>query len=354
MKKALLLCAGEGTRLRPLTFSKPKHLLPVAGKPLLGWALEAIAQAGLTDVGIVVGHRWEAVQSYVGNGTTWGLNVSYIKQEQPLGLAHAVKQGHSFVADEPFLVYLGDNLLEYSLSNFVAAFQAQQNDAALLLKAVQDPRRYGVAVLDERKHVKQLMEKPSHPPSPWAIVGVYAFTPAIFEAIDCIQPSARGELEITDAIQTLIEQGKAVQALVMDGYWLDAGEPMALLEANRIYLERVKPKMAEQQLERCHITGAVAIESGTHIFDCELQGPCVIGHNCRIEQSYIGPYVAIGDGCNIRACRIKNGIIQSQSRLEYVALEESVIGEHVHVTGHADFGKPLHMILGDMAQIRML
>ncbi len=354
MKKALLLCAGEGTRLRPLTFSKPKHLLPVAGKPLLGWALEAISQAGLTDVGLVVGHRWEAVQGYVGNGTPWGLNVSYIRQEQPLGLAHAVKQAQRFVSDEPFLVYLGDNLLEYSLSNFVTAFQAQQNDAALLLKAVEDPRRYGVAVLDERQHVKQLIEKPAHPPSPWAIVGVYAFTPTIFEAIECIQPSARGELEITDAIQKLIEQGRAVQAHIMDGYWLDAGEPMALLEANRIYLERVEPEISEKQLERCQIVGAAAIGAGSQMIDCELQGPCVIGRNCRIEQSCIGPYVAIGDGCHIRSCRMENCIIQAQSRLEYVALEQSVIGEHVHVMGQAALSKPLHMILGDMAQIRML
>ena len=303
--KAVVLCAGEGTRLRPLTFSKPKHLLPVAGKPLLGHVLDALAAAGVHEVGLVVGYLAEAVQGYVGDGEQWGVTATYIRQEHPLGLGHAIKQAEGFLDGAPFLVYLGDNLLGDGITSFVDDFRAGNGDAALLLKEVPDPRRYGVAVVDERRRVTRVEEKPAQPPSNLAIVGVYAFQPIIFDAIDSIKPSPRGELEITDAIQHLIEQDRVVKA-------------------------------------------------GTRITNSRLEGPCLIGSNCRVDNCVIGPYAAIGDGCDITDSRVEDSIIQQKCQITGVALQHSVLGERVQIGGGETPERPLHMVLGDMAQIRML
>jgi len=352
--KAVVLCAGEGTRLRPLTFSKPKHLLPVAGKPLLGHVLDALVAAGLREVGLVVGYLAEAVQSYVGNGEQWGLTATYIPQEQPLGLGHAIKQAESFVDGAPFVVYLGDNLLGDGITPFVDDFRAGGCDAALLLKEVDDPRRYGVAVLDEQQHVTRLVEKPRVPPSKLAIVGVYAFQPVIFEAIDSIQPSARGELEITDAIQYLVDQGRPVRAAQVEGFWEDAGEPSALLVANRYYLDRSVGQINVSLGPNCEVTGAVYVGPGTRIINTALHGPCLIGSNCRIDGCTIGPYASIADGCDIEGSRVEDSIIQPKCQIAGTALQHSVLGEKVHIGGGRGLDCPLHMVLGDMAQIRML
>lgn len=351
--KAVVLCAGEGTRLRPLTFSKPKHLLPVAGKALLGHVLEALAAAGIREVGLVVGHRSEAVQRYVGDGEQWNLSATYITQEQPLGLADAVKQAEGFVAGAPFLVYLGDNLLGDGICDFVDDFRAGACEAALLLKSVADPRRYGVAVLDEQHCVQRVVEKPADPPSTLAIVGVYAFTPVIFDAIGSIKPSARGELEITDAIQYLVEHGHAVKASVVSGFWEDAGEPAALLVANRRYLDAGVGAIEVILGGNCAVEGPVCVGKGTRITDSRLLGPCLIGRNCVIDHATIGPYASIGDGCDIRRSMIEDSIIQADCRISQVALQRSVLGEKVEISGRNGQDSPLHMILGDMAQIRM-
>jgi glucose-1-phosphate thymidylyltransferase len=352
--KAVVLCAGEGTRLRPLTFSKPKHLLPVAGKPLLGHVLDALAAAGLREVGLVVGYLAEAVQGYVGSGEQWGLTATYIPQDQPLGLGHAIKQAAGFVDGAPFIVYLGDNLLGDGITPFVDAFRAGNGDAALLLKQVDDPRRYGVAVLDEQQHVTRLVEKPLDPPSDLAVVGVYAFQPVIFEAIDSIKPSARGELEITDAIQYLVEHNGVVKANLVEGFWEDAGEPSALLVANRYYLDRSVEQIDVSLGSNCQVTGAVHVESGTRITNTALQGPCLIGSNCHLDGCTIGPYASIGDGCDIRGSRIEDSIIQQKCQITGTALQHSVLGEKVQIGGGEGLACPLHMVLGDMAQIRML
>lgn len=353
--KAVVLCAGEGTRLRPLTFSKPKHLLPVAGKPLLGHVLECLAQAGIAEVGLVVGHHPEAVQRYVGDGDQWGLNATYITQEQPLGLGHAVKQTRAFIGDAPFIVYLGDNLLEHGIEEFVNEFRANGAQASLLLKEVDDPRRYGVAVLDDQQRVVRLVEKPAEPPSNLAIVGVYAFKPTIFEAIDSIKPSARGELEITDAIQYLVEQGATVGARVMEGFWEDAGEPRALLRANRKYLDLATEHIQGTISDDCQVEGKVLIGQGTRVSRTRIIGPCLIGRNCVVENSSIGPYAALGDGCVITDSRIEDSVIQDNCQISQISagLEGSVLGEKVQVVGGVPMIVPLHMILGDMAQIRM-
>ena len=352
--KAIVLCAGEGTRLRPLTFSKPKHLLPVAGKPLLGHVLETLAAVGLRDVGLVVGHRPEAVQRYVGDGEQWGITATYITQDQPLGLAHAIREARGFVDDAPFLVYLGDNLLENGIAHFLDDFCSTQCDAALLLKAVEDPRRYGVAVLDDSRRVTRLVEKPPDPPSNLAIIGVYAFQPVIFEAIERIKPSARGELEITDAIQRLVEDGAVVRASVVEGFWEDAGEPDALLVANRRYLDTRLQQIAESMRAEYDVQSRVCVGKGTRIINSELKGPCLIGRNCVIENSSIGPYASLGDGCAIQGSRIEDTVIQDDCRIQGLALQRSVLGEKVQISGGGNLDTPLHMILGDMAQIRMV
>jgi len=351
--KAVVLCAGEGSRLRPLTFSKPKHLLPVAGTPILGHVLETLAAAGLDEVALVVGHRPEAVQRYVGDGSQWRLNVTYITQEQPLGLADAISQAREFVGTDPFIVYLGDNLLEDGISDFVTDFVAGDAQASLLLKEVEDPRRYGVVVLDDQQRVVRLEEKPADPPSNLAIVGVYAFTAAIFDAIAHTKPSARGELEITDAIQYLVEHKASVTARVMTGFWEDAGEPKALLRANRKYLDLITGEMQGRVSADSVIEGEVRIGKGTRIVNSRIVGPCLIGQNCVIENSTLLSYVMIGDGCAIDDSLLEDCLIQHNCRIAHLAagLSSSVLGESVRIAGGEPMLGPQRMILGDMAQI---
>lgn len=353
--KAIVLCAGEGTRLRPLTFSKPKHLLPVAGKPLLGHVLQSLADAGLREVALVVGHHPEAVQRYVGDGDQWGIEATYITQDQPLGLGHAIKQTRGFVGDCPFVVYLGDNLLESGINDFVEEFRSDGMQASLLLKEVDDPRKYGVAVLDDQRRVLRLVEKPPEPPTNLAIVGVYAFEPIIFEAIDSIKPSARGELELTDAIQYLVEHDMTVSARVVEGFWEDAGEPLSLLRANRRYLDLMPNHIQGSLAADCSIEGTAQIGKGTRITDSRIEGPVLIGRNCVIEHSTIGSYTAIGDGCVITDSLIRGSVIQANCRISQLpaGLESSVLGEDVQIVGGEPVTCPLRMILGDMAQIRM-
>lgn len=353
--KAVVLCAGEGSRLRPLTYSKPKHLLPVAGKPLLDHVLSDLAAAGLHEVAFVVGYHSEAVQRYVGDGQQWGISATYITQEQPLGLGHAIKQAEGFVGDSSFIVYLGDNLLEDGIHNFVKDFRSNGTAASLLLKEVADPRRYGVAVVDDQQNVVRLVEKPVDPPSNLAIIGVYAFHPNIFEAIDAIKPSARGELEITDAIQHLVGQGGKVSTRLLEGFWEDAGEPKTLLRANRQYLGLCVTDIQGSVDNDCLLVGNAMIGKGTRLINCRLDGPALIGRNCIIQNATIGPNTSIGDGCEIIDSLISDSVIQHNCRISGLraGLEGSVLGENVQIVGDSAVNCPLRMILGDMAQIRM-
>ena len=354
--KAVVLCAGEGTRLRPLTFSKPKHLLPVAGVPLLGHVLRTLAEAGLREAALIVGHHAEAVQQYVGDGDLWEMDVTYITQQQPLGLAHAVGCARSFVGDDPFIVYLGDNLLEKGIGRFVDEFRSDGVQASLLLAEVEDPRRYGVAELDQQGRVRRLIEKPPDPPTNLAIVGVYAFDVSIFEAIGNIRPSERGELEITDAIQYLVDRGRTVTARVVEGFWEDAGEPLALLHANNLYLDRCQPEVYGSVGSECRLEGVLCVGTGTRITNSTVLGPCLIGRNCIIEGAAVGPYVSLGDGCVVQGSLLENCVIQHRCRISQVkgGLVRSVLGEDVQVIGGPSAAGPLHLILGDMAQIRMV
>ena len=355
LRKAVVLCAGEGSRLRPLTFSRPKHLLPVAGKPILGWALEAIRDAGIREVGVVVGHHAEAVRRYVGSGDTWGLSVEYIAQLQPLGLAHAVLVARDYVQDEPFLVYLGDNLFEDGIQPFVAHLGRNDWDAGLLLKAVDDPSRFGVARVSGDR-VVGVAEKPVHPDSNLAIVGVYAFRASIFDAISRIEPSPRGELEITDAIGLLVAEGRSVRGSELQGLWEDAGEPVALLRANQEWLVRSDLRVAEGTTSDCEVVGKVGIETGAQVTRSKIVGPCRIGHNCIVDGSVIGPDVVVDDGCEIRHSRLRNCIVQRNTEIRNLraGLVDSVIGEYVTIVGRdgESDGTPLSLLLGDMSHVQ--
>jgi glucose-1-phosphate thymidylyltransferase len=354
LKKAVVLCAGEGTRLRPLTFSRPKHLLPVAGKPLLGWALQSLAEAGIEQVALVVGHRAEAIGRYVGDGSPWGMNATYVTQDKPLGLGHAVNAAREFIGADNFLLYLGDNLLEHGVSGLVKEFAARQPAALLSVKEVPDPRAYGVAVL-EGDRVVSLVEKPAEPLSNWAIVGAYAFRPEILTAIAATAPSARGEYEITDAIATLINSGAEVRACPVEGFWEDAGRPAELLVANRLYLDRLEPVLRGHVDESCAVEGAISLGAGSRAVNCRLRGPCLIQENCVLEDSTLGPYVALGPGCSVRDSVVEDCIIQQDCRIEHMraGLRDSVLGTEVEVVS-AETGSTvsLSLLLGDLSHIR--
>jgi glucose-1-phosphate thymidylyltransferase len=350
----VLLCAGEGSRLRPLTFSRPKHLLPVAGKPLLGWALESLAAVGVEQVAVVVGHRPEAIHRYVGDGSAWELSVCYRTQDKPLGLGHAVKAAADFIDGEEFLLYLGDNLLECGLADLVSAFREEPAAATLYVKEVEDPRAYGVAVT-EGDRVVALEEKPAEPRSNLAVVGAYAFSPAILDAIAHTPPSARGEYEITDAIQALVNRGDLVRACVVQGFWEDAGRPAELLKANRLYLDRLEGQVLGTCDEQTTLEGVVRVGRGTRLTNCHLHGPCLIAENCVLVDSEIGPYASIDSGCEITDSRVENCIIQQDSRLSHMrgGLSDSVLGQQVEVSGPSEGSfAPMRLLLGDMSAMR--
>ncbi len=353
--RAVVLCAGEGSRLRPLTFSKPKHLLPVAGKPILGWALDDLRAAGIRQVALVVGHQADAIRRYVGVGDTWGLEVHYIPQAQPLGIGHAVSLAREFTAEQPFLVYLGDNLFERGLVPFMQFLQAGAWEAALALKPVDNPRQFGVAQVTGDR-VTGVIEKPADPPGNLAVVGIYAFRTSIFEAIATVAPSAKGELEITDAIARIIAAGHRVAWNELAGWWEDTGEPTALLRANRRWLLRQELTAPADALDDCEVIGPVGLDRGAHATRSRLIGPCRIGHNCIIEDSTIGPDVAIDEGCEIVNAHLRNCIVQRNSQIRHLpsGLVDSVLGEHVEIQGHPDqpTGHPLSVLMGDMSHLK--
>jgi len=355
--KAVILCAGEGTRLRPLTFSRPKHLLPVAGKPLLGRSLDTIKTASIHQVALVVGHGAETVRRYVGTGDSWGLQVSYIVQQQPLGLSHAIACAQDFVGEQPFVVYLGDNLLEVGINDFVKNFITHRPEASLLLYEIDDPSKYGVAELDENGNLAKLVEKPAKPATNLAVVGVYAFNSSIFDAITAIQPSTRGEYEITDAIQLLVDNGHRVTTTILNGFWEDAGEPDALLRANRLYLDRLEAATKCELGPDCRLSGGpIYIGAGTMTRNVEIAGPCYIDDNCVLQDAIIGPYASLGEGCQVINTMVKDCVVQPGARLQGLraGLVHSVLGEQAVVASNGDTSTPLHVILGDMAQVRVL
>jgi glucose-1-phosphate thymidylyltransferase len=353
--KGLILSGGAGTRLRPITHTAAKQLLPVGNKPILFYGLEAMRDAGIVEVGVVVGDTRPEIEAAVGDGGSWGLRVTYIPQSAPLGLAHAVLIAEDFLRDEPFVMYLGDNLLKEGIVPFVARFAESRPDALILLQKVPDPQSYGVAELSPEGVVTRLIEKPAEPRSDLALVGVYLFTSAVFESVRAIRPSSRGELEITDAIQHMIDRGLRVEPHTVVGWWKDTGKLDDILEANRLILgtlERdVRGRLVDVQLE-----GPVVVAEGARLERCTVRGPVVIGCDCVITDTFIGPYTSIDRGVVIDGAEIEHSIILAGSRISRLnaRMTDSLIGKNSTI-GRSD-SRPVayRFMVGESSQIGVL
>jgi glucose-1-phosphate thymidylyltransferase len=352
--KALVLAGGRGTRLRPLTNTSAKQLFPVANKPVMFYGLEAIADAGITDVGIILGDTGPEVRAAVGDGSQFGLRVTYIPQEAPLGLAHCVLIAEDFLGGDDFVMYLGDNFLVGGIQELVTSFGQGDYSAQILLTPVDDPRSYGVAELGRSGQIVGLAEKPEEPASDLAIVGVYMFTPAVHEAVRAIVPSARGELEITDAIQWLIDHGHHVHSHLITGYWKDTGRVQDMLECNRIVLESVAARVSGTVDDRTEITGRVVIEPGAVVEGSVLRGPVVVGADTKIVNSYLGPFTSIGAGCTVEDAEIEYSIVMNDSTIRGVArIEASLIGKGVSVTPARSAPNTHQLVIGDHSTVRL-
>lgn len=352
--KALILSGGKGTRLRPLTYSMAKQLVPVANKPVLFYGLEAVRDAGIREIGIVVGDTQEAIRQAVGDGSAWDAQVTYIPQAEPLGLAHAVKMAQPFLGDEPFVVYLGDNLVKSGIVELVSEFEAECPDAIILLAKSPNPQEFGVAEL-EGGRVIRLEEKPKAPKSDFALVGVYIFGPAVFGAIDRLSPSPRGEYEITDAIQRMIDDGRDVRSHIISGWWKDTGDLEALLDANRLVLESLEPKRFGAVDKQSRLEGAVSIGEGSSVQECIIRGPVVIGCDCRLTNAVIGPFTSIGDGVVIREAEIEYSVVLPECRIDGVrrCIERSLLGRGVKVRRADRHEQSIRLMLGDTSEIEL-
>jgi glucose-1-phosphate thymidylyltransferase len=352
--KALVLAGGSGTRLRPITHTSAKQLVPVANKPVLFYGLEAIADAGIIECGIVVGDTAPAIRAAVGDGSAFGLEVTYLPQDAPLGLAHAVMVGQDFLGDEDFVMYLGDNFIVGGITGVVEEFRAARPDAHIMLTRVPDPRQFGVAELDEAGRVIGLEEKPAAPKSDLALVGVYLFTPAVHEAIATLSPSARGELEITEAISELIVSGKRVTSTVISGYWKDTGNVADMLEVNRTVLESVEPSNEGTVDNDTELIGRVSIGAGAKVSGSRIVGPVVIGPGAEITGSYIGPFTSVAADCLIADSEIEYSIVLRGASIRGVRrIEASLIGHDVEVTPAPAVPKAHRFVLGDHSRVQI-
>jgi glucose-1-phosphate thymidylyltransferase len=352
--KGLILSGGKGTRLRPITHTSAKQLVPVANKPVLFYGIEALVAAGITDIGIITGETGPEVVEAVGDGSRFGAQVTYIPQPAPLGLAHAVLTARDFLGDERFVMYLGDNLILDGVVGLVEEFERSAPDALILLARVPEPQRFGVAELHDGRVVR-LVEKPSRPRSDLALVGVYLFSPLVHQAIDRIQPSARGELEITDAIQRLIDDGRCVVPHVIEGWWKDTGRLADMLEANRIILDSLSPRVDGEIGDNVQLEGKVVVEKGAKLRDCVVRGPAIIGENTIVEDAYIGPFTSIYYGCIVRRAEIEHSIVLENSRIEDVdRIEASLIGKECVVTRSPVRPRALKVMLGDHSRLELI
>jgi glucose-1-phosphate thymidylyltransferase len=351
--RALVLSGGGGSRLRPITHTSAKQLIPVAGRPILFHALDAIRAAGINEVGVVVGPpNEEEVRAAVGSGERWDLAVTFVHQPQPLGLANAVSVAESFVRGEPFLMYLGDNVLFGGVQRFVHEFERTRPHASILLARVPDPAQFGVAVLDGSRVVR-LVEKPKEPPSDLALVGVYLFDEPILEACAKLRPSWRGEYEITEAIQSLIDEGMTVHAEIVDGYWKDTGRPEDLLEANRMLLALGSTSIEGHVDDASTIDGTVQIGSGAKVTRSVLRGPLVVGSGCLVEDANVGPNVSLEPGCSIVRSTVSDSILMRGCQvLDVDALTGSILGRNV-VVRHSGTPRAHRLVVGDQSVIEV-
>jgi len=352
--KALVLSGGAGTRLRPITHTSAKQLVPVANKPVLFYGLEAIADAGITDVGIIVGDTAEEIRQAVGDGSALGIDVTYIEQEAPLGLAHAVLIARDFLGDDDFVMYLGDNFIVGGITGLVDEFRQERPAAQILLTRVPNPTSFGVAELDADGRVKNLEEKPKQPKSDLALVGVYLFTPAVHEAVRSIKPSWRGELEITHAIQWLIDEKRDVRSTTISGYWKDTGNVTDMLEVNRSVLETIEPAVEGEVDAASDIIGRVRIEAGAKVTGSRIVGPVIIGADSVISDSYVGPFTSVSDGCTIEDSEIEYSIVLRNSSLTGVRrVEASLIGRNVEITPAPRNPAAHRLVLGDHSKVQI-
>ncbi len=350
--KGLILSGGKGTRLRPLTYTSAKQLVPVANKPVLFYGLDAMAGAGIREVGMVVGDTQAEIRQAVGDGSRWGLSVTYIEQDAPRGLAHAVLISRDFLRDEPFVMYLGDNLLNKGILPFVQSFTAAQPAAQILLAHVPDPHRFGVAELCDGRVIR-LEEKPKQPRSDLALVGVYIFGPEVFASVERIRPSWRNELEITDAIQDLIDRGLVVRPTVVDGWWKDTGKVEDMLEANRLILDTFDRRIEGSCDESSRIEGKVVVEAGAVVERSVVRGPAIIGARARILHSYVGPFTSIMNDVEIRDSEIEHSIVLEGSVISDLAnrVEDSLIGKNVRIYRLPVKPSAYRFTLGDNSEV---
>jgi glucose-1-phosphate thymidylyltransferase len=354
--KGLILSGGAGTRLRPITHTSAKQLVPVANKPVLFYGIEALVGAGVEEIGIIIApETGDEIREAVGDGSALGARVTYIVQDKPAGLAHAVLTAEEFLGGSPFVMYLGDNLLADGLRGLVDTFRRDEPDALILLTPVDDPESYGVAELDGDRIVR-LIEKPRDPPSNLALVGVYLFSPAIFDAARALEPSWRGEYEITEAIQALIDDDHRVQSEVVTGWWKDTGQLADMLEANRLVLEEIETRLDGGIDEESRVEGRVILEPGATLTRSVVRGPAVIGAGACIEDAYIGPYTSIGDEVHIRRSEVEHSIVLSGSVVEDLGtrMEASLLGRNVKLTRSDGMPKTLRLLVGDNSEIKLI
>jgi len=350
--KGIILHGGAGTRLRPLTFTGPKQLIPVANKPISQYVLEDLRDSGVRDIAIVLGNVYpEKVINYYGDGTKFGVKITYIYQGEPKGIAHAVGLCEDFVNKEEFVVYLGDNLFQNGIRRYLEEFQRGDYDCYIILKEVEDPTRFGVAKFDNNRKLVDVIEKPKQPPSNYAITGAYFFKPIVFDIIKQLKPSWRGEYEITDAIRLMIQNGYKVGYGIHEGWWFDTGKKDDILFVNSVILdERIKSDIRGEIIDS-KINGRVTIDEGTRVVKSVIRGPCIIGKNCKIENSYIGPYTSIGDNTEIVNSSIEYSVVLDNVLIKNVKrLEESIIGSNAKVLKEADVDN-IRIHIGDYSEI---
>lgn len=354
--KGLILSGGKGTRLYPLTYTRAKQLIPVANEPVLFRVIRAIRDAGISDIGIVVGDTEAEIREAVRDGSQWSVQVTYIRQSAPAGLAHAVKESLNFLGDERFVMFLGDNVIQGGISPLIAQFAESQWNSQIVLTRVPNPQQFGVAELDGNGSLKRLVEKPKEPPSDLALVGIYMFDRHVREAVHAIKPSWRNELEITDAIQWLIDRGYAVHPYVHEGWWIDTGKPTDMLEANDHVLEETEPQVLGQVDAASTLGRRVSVQAGAQIINSTVRGPSIIGENTRIENAYIGPYTSIYHDCLVHNSEMEHVIMLNHSQVIDVRtrIQDSLIGRHAFITQSDRKPRSINVNLGDYSHVDLV
>ena len=354
--KGLILSGGRGTRLRPITHTSAKQLVPVANKPVLFYGIEAMAQAGIREIGIIIApETGDEIREAAGDGTQFGVKITYVVQDEPAGLAHAVLTAEPFLGASPFVMYLGDNLLQGGMAELVREFRTNEPDSLILLTPVPDPENYGVAELDGAGAVRRLVEKPKEPATDLALVGVYMFTPHIHHAARAIKPSARGELEITDAIQWMVDSGRRVDSHIVRGWWKDTGRLDDMLEANRLILETID-RQVDGELVDAQVDGRVIVEAGARLERTTVRGPAIIGAGAHLVDAYVGPYTAVGRHCVIEGAEVEHSILLEGSSVRGLdgRMESSLLGRDVHISRSDRQPRAYRFMVGDNSEIAIL